>query len=263
VKWFLTHQAGLPALHESSSPELLYNWTEVIRRLEKEKPWWVPGSMQGEHALFFGHLVGELLRRILRKNLGEMIRTELRARYQIDCYIGVPVFEYIRCADLVGFSHNFRRRYLNNENSLLYKALNNPPSLFEEKIVNSEKWRSAEIPSVNGHATVEALARFFGSLALAKSCGECLGLSSELVSEATLVHSSGIDQVIQRERNWGLGFQIFSKGSFGARGLGGFFGLGNFDAEVGFAFVTRTMCDFSIAESIAAALEQSLKCKLL
>ena len=42
----------------------LYDWELMTTALAAQKPWWTPGAKHGYHAMTFGYLVGELVRRI-------------------------------------------------------------------------------------------------------------------------------------------------------------------------------------------------------
>src|SRR6266568_4669995 len=74
VKMLLNHQSGLAALREPLPERGFYNWELMIKALEKEEPWWRPGSMHGYHGFTFGWLVGEVVRRVSGKSLGTFFR---------------------------------------------------------------------------------------------------------------------------------------------------------------------------------------------
>lgn len=63
VRQLLCHQAGLPGLRRRVEVEDLYDWERMTGWLAAEEPWWKPGSLHGYHALTFGWLVGEVVRR--------------------------------------------------------------------------------------------------------------------------------------------------------------------------------------------------------
>src|SRR5215472_4634377 len=64
VRMLLNHQAGLAALHQPVPPGAFCDWELMVSMLEKEEPWWKPGSMHGYHGFTFGWLVGEVVRRV-------------------------------------------------------------------------------------------------------------------------------------------------------------------------------------------------------
>ena len=42
--------------------------------LAETAPWWTPGTAHGYHAITYGHLVGEVIRRWLRPTVGAFLR---------------------------------------------------------------------------------------------------------------------------------------------------------------------------------------------
>src|SRR5690606_34425284 len=74
VRWLLSHQAGLPAIREPLPPEALYDWDAMTGALAAQAPWWEPGTRHGYHALTFGHLVGEVIRRASGRTVGAWFR---------------------------------------------------------------------------------------------------------------------------------------------------------------------------------------------
>lgn len=68
-------------------------WTtpQWQRALADATPRHVTGTMNGYHAMTYGWLVGELVRRITGASLGEFVQTHIAAPLGLDgCYIGTP-----------------------------------------------------------------------------------------------------------------------------------------------------------------------------
>jgi CubicO group peptidase (beta-lactamase class C family) len=63
-RMLLDHSAGLPALRERLPDGAAFDWDFMVERLEREAPFWAPGTRVGYHALTYGWLLGELVRRI-------------------------------------------------------------------------------------------------------------------------------------------------------------------------------------------------------
>src|SRR6516225_10618688 len=70
VSALLSHKAGLAAIRAPLKPEDLFSWEKVTTELARQEPWWIPGTRHGYHAITFGWLVGEVVRRISGKSLG-------------------------------------------------------------------------------------------------------------------------------------------------------------------------------------------------
>src|SRR5205814_4144461 len=90
VKMLLNHQAGLPALRQPLPEKAFYDWDFMVKALEKQEPFWKPGSMHGYHGFTFGWLVGEVVRRVSGKSLGTFFREEVAEPLGLDFWIGLP-----------------------------------------------------------------------------------------------------------------------------------------------------------------------------
>ncbi|CAF0830240.1 unnamed protein product [Rotaria sp. Silwood1] len=86
----LSHRAGLP--YTSSPIDQFRNWTAMIHTLEQEQPLWHPGIAHGYHAVTYGWLAGELVRRVdsKKRSFGQFIKDEIATPLQIEFYIGLP-----------------------------------------------------------------------------------------------------------------------------------------------------------------------------
>jgi len=229
VRHLLSHQAGVVALSAPAPTELFFDWAEMCRRLAVEPPAWEPGTAIGESALFYGHLVGELVRRVDGRRIGAFLRAEVTAPLGLDFAFGLSAADQSRAAELTGLDESFRRP-APGEPELYERAVGNPPGARDPAVVNSARWRAAEIPAVNGHGTARAVAGLYAALL------EQRLLERSVLEEATSVQASGIDRVFGERAAFGLGFGIDEDG-FGMGGLGGSFGGANRDGYA-IAFVT-------------------------
>ena len=78
----------------------------------------------------------------------------------------------------------------------------NPPGYSSMGVVNTAAWRSAEVPSTNGHGTATGVARFYAALL---EPGRLL--SPDLLAEATRAQSEGYCPILHEEVTFGLGFK--------------------------------------------------------
>ena len=77
VRRLLNHQAGLPAVRDPLPSGCFYDWSLMVDALAREEPFWRPGTRNGYHALTFGYLVGEVIRRVDGRSLGAFFRDEV------------------------------------------------------------------------------------------------------------------------------------------------------------------------------------------
>ena len=260
VRHVLAQQAGLLVLREPQPREVLLDWDRLTAVLAAEPPRWEPGTRHGEHAAFYGHLVGELVRRVDGRSPGRFLAEEVARRWRLDFHIGLEPAEQARAADLVDPDGDWLRTTLDDPRPLLVRSLVNPPGLLDVDFVNSAPYRSAEIPAVNGHGSARGIARFYAGLAAGGILDGVRILSTEIVDELLRPQASGFDELLEREVSWGLGPQVEPDGSFGMGGLGGFVGYGarRRDLRFGYGYVTRRLGGHDRSEACELAFEEAL-----
>ena len=255
VRYLLTHQAGLPAVKEPLPPDALYSWETMTRALAAQEPWWEPGARHGYHAITFGYLVGEVVRRISGKSLGTYFREEVAEPLGIDFHIGLDARHDSRTAEMIPApppppdQPNMFEEMLKNPDSMQAKAFMNPPVAMDRGTVNSREWRGAEIPAGNGHTTARALARVYGALSRGGEVDGVRVLSSEAIGRATVEQVNGEDAVLTLDSRFGLGFMLPgplaymgpNPRAFGHPGAGGSLGFADPDAKVGFGYTMNQM----------------------
>ena len=73
IRHLLTHTAGRVTVPDVS----LIDWDRSVAALAAMAPDWPPGEVVCEHALTFGHLGGEVVRRVDGRSLGRLMADEL------------------------------------------------------------------------------------------------------------------------------------------------------------------------------------------
>ena len=160
----LAHRSGLVVLDEDAPEEVFYDWDRMCTLLAKQPPAWEPGTAHGESALFYGHLVGEVVRRTDGRSLGRFLADEVCGPLSLDFQVGVAEQDLGRVADLTGFDEEFRRAGVEGRSDLYVRALDNPPGALDPAVLNRTAWRTAEVPAVNGHGTARAVAGLYVAL---------------------------------------------------------------------------------------------------
>ena len=107
VRQVLSHQAGVVALAEPAPTEAFYDWDWLCRLLAAQEPAWEPGTAHGESALFYGHLVGEVVRRVDGRGLGRFLREEVCGPLGLDYFVGLTPAEQRRAVELTGLAEYF------------------------------------------------------------------------------------------------------------------------------------------------------------
>jgi len=247
VRHALCHRAGVPAIRAPLSNEDLWDWGRMTSALAATEAWWEPGTRHAYHANTYGHLVGEVARRVTGVTPGAGVAALARS-VGADLHVGVAPGDLDRCADVVLASRSpgstgldvtgpGRRHADADAGAMVELAYFNPPGYSSIGVENTERWRRAEVPSTNAHATATAVARVYGAL-----LEEGRLLSPGLLRQATGVQSEGYCPVLGEDAAFGLGFKPSTArrpfgpnpGSFGHFGTGG--ALGFADPVAGLAF---------------------------
>src|SRR5580693_149434 len=101
VRFLLSHRAGLPAIRKTLPPEALYDWKTMTDAIAAQEPWWVPGTKHGYHAITYGWLVGEVVRRASGKTLGTYFRDEIATPLGLDAHIGLDAKHDSRTSNII------------------------------------------------------------------------------------------------------------------------------------------------------------------
>src|SRR5690242_3826952 len=142
VRQLLSHQAGVVALDEPAPTETFYDWDRLCSLLAAQEPAWEPGTAHGESALFYGHLAGELVRRIDGRGLGRFLREEVCGPLGLDFSFGLAAAGQARAVDLTGVTEHAQQQLAPGAPELYRLAMSNPPGALDTAVVNGSAWRA-------------------------------------------------------------------------------------------------------------------------
>ena len=71
----LGHRSGVIGPRTRMGWSQTTDWDLVCERLAASEPWWKPGTAQGYHMVSFGFILGEVVRRVTGRTIGEYLRT--------------------------------------------------------------------------------------------------------------------------------------------------------------------------------------------
>ncbi|MEU0506823.1 serine hydrolase domain-containing protein [Nocardia sp. NPDC005998] len=206
IRHLLGHTSGVSGWERPIELADIYDTEAASARLAAQPPWWEPGTASGYHALNYGHLVGEVIRRITGRTLGQIFAEELAGPLDADFHIGTGPEHHDRIAPLVPPPLlEFDMAALDQE-SILVKTLTSP--LLDISEANSAAWRTAEIGAVNGHGNARSVARVQSLV----SCGGELN-GRRFLSEKTIdlifeQQSDGADLALLLPLRFGLGYGL-------------------------------------------------------
>jgi CubicO group peptidase (beta-lactamase class C family) len=252
VRQLLTHTAGLPYFPVARDASAWSDWDLLCADLADASPEWPPGTVAAEHALTYGHLLGELLRRVDGRSPERFVAEEIAAPWRLD--FGFGTTEPARCAELEFDRPDRPELLLGEPGSVHARAIANPPGSSDLAVLNSDLWRRSVIPAVNLHATADSLARFYSGLLAGGVLDGRRLLAAELVADLITPHFTGPDLFIGRPTTWGLGVQLEPDGTWGMGGLGGNAAWADPAAGHAIAYVTRRIGDFDRVGAVDTAL---------
>ncbi len=206
IRHLLAHTSGVSGWERPIEVADIYDAEQAAARLAAQAPWWEPGTASGYHALNYGHLIGEVIRRITGRSLGRFFAEELARPLGADFHIGTGPEHFDRIATLVQPQlPNFDLTAL-DQDSVLIKTLTSP--LLHVSETATSAWRQAEIGAVNGHGNARSVARVQSVV----SCGGELSgrrfLSPKTLDLIFEQQSDGVDLALLTPLRFGIGYGL-------------------------------------------------------
>jgi CubicO group peptidase (beta-lactamase class C family) len=271
VSWLLSHKVGLPDTEARLSYEQMLDWDTVAAALADSAPLWEPGTQHGYHAVTYGWLVGEVVRRVSGRSLGEFFAEEVAGPLGLEFWIGLPDEQVDRVSKLIPMAPPEGLPMMAAEEgtgggdgsapkgliemldmllgpgNLAGRALAAPGGASADQDVwNDPRTWAAQIPAANGITNARGLARMYAGLV-----GEVDGV--RLLDEATLNAAiepqvEGPDAVLVFPIPFALGFMRHSDmspmlggRSFGHYGAGGSVGLADPERRIAVGYAMNQM----------------------
>ncbi len=282
VRMLLNHRAGLPVIRQTLAPGGLYDWEYMTGMLAAETPFWEPGARQGYHATTFGHLVGELVRRVDGRPFDLFFREEIAGPLTLDFHLGLSEKDEARVAPIIRADPPSQRE----PRSLFLERMANDPESIQSLMVKNTGRRSpgdhdsreahaSVLPSSGGITNARGLAGMYAPLAT----GGSPFVDADSVRQMSAVSSAtGIDATLLIGLRISLGFwkssdnrqgppgardsMILSEEAFGHPGMGGSLGFADPGAQISFGYTMnkqgRGVCLNERGQSLVDAVYRSL-----
>jgi CubicO group peptidase (beta-lactamase class C family) len=258
VRHLLNHQAGLPAVRDPLPAGCFYDWSLMVDALAREEPFWRPGTRNGYHALTFGYLVGEVIRRVDGRTLGAFFRDEVAGPLGLDFWIGLPPEQEGRVAPTIPAAPPGPGDPVP---SFYVAALTDPTSVQGLVLANTGGYmllpgesdtrtaHAAEIGAVGGISNARGLAGMYRALALG---GAPLVDPDQLAVMGAVSSATSVDAVLLVPSRFTLGYVktadnrylpladregvLMSEEAFGHVGMGGSHGFADPRARISFGY---------------------------
>jgi CubicO group peptidase (beta-lactamase class C family) len=232
----LSHQTGVPQTPVGYTPDWLPDWDRMCRGIAALKPMYPIGQRTAYHSLNYGHINGEILRRVDGRTIAEFLQDEICKPLGINgIYLGVPDRELHRVAvltDAPPAPADYDARMVGE-----------PAGSYVAKVFNRREVQQASIPGSGGIMSARGLARHYAMLA---NWGELEGvrvLPEARVRAGIELQSFEWDEVYWIRARRALGYRrgrdtgpLASEEAFGHVGGGGSFGYADPARRLGIGF---------------------------
>jgi CubicO group peptidase (beta-lactamase class C family) len=206
IRHLLSHTSGVSGLDQPAVVEDLYDLDKAAVRFAAQAPWWPPGTASGYHALNFGHLIGEVLRRVTGMSLKQFVASEIAGPLGADFQIGAAEQDWSRIADVVPPPPlPFDLEALGMDSPVV-KTMTGPPA--EASAANTAEWRSAEIGAANGHGNARSVARILSVISRGGEVDGVRLLSPETIELIFREQANGVDLVLGVPLRFGIGYGL-------------------------------------------------------
>ncbi|MFD7279946.1 serine hydrolase domain-containing protein [Streptomyces sp. NPDC059862] len=274
VRHLLTHRAGVPILDRPLTPSEAADPDLGAAAVAAQTPVWEPGADHGYHAQTYSWLVGELIRRVTGREVGEWIADEIAGPVGADLWLGLPADRAARVGRVGQVTPPETAGALKTRpKRAVADAYADPASLTRRAFAaitplpdeNDAAYRAAALPASNGIGTAEGLSRFYASLIGDVDGGQRL-FTPETAELARAEQSAGPDRTLVVTTRFGLGYMLdgaasplLSPASFGHPGRGGALGFADPEAGIAFGYVTNGFRKSVTADPRAQALVRAVR----
>jgi CubicO group peptidase (beta-lactamase class C family) len=159
IRQALSHAAGIPQIPDDWDLTNLGDWNAVCARVAQLQPIWPPGTNHEYHAITFGWIIGEIVRRVDGRPFAQFMQEEICRPLGITgMYVGIP-YDF---QGIIALAEEPEPLPVQS-NSLGFYSI---PTRIQPLCawVNRPDIRRACLPASNGIMSARAVARFYASL---------------------------------------------------------------------------------------------------
>ena len=273
VAQLLSHQCGLYTVDGELTLAEALDWSTITARLAATNPRWEIGSTHGYHALTYGWLAGELVRRVdpKHRSLGRFVADEIVGPLAAELWIGLPESHEPRVSPMIGGLNQTPEdvdpavramlEQFMGPNSPGGQALSLNGAFGGDGTFNRRDVHAAEIPAANGITNARSLARIYAATIGEVDGVRLLAPSTVETARRTVTPNGEPDACLIMPTTFGMGFMTHGQftpyagpGSFGHPGAGGSVAFAQPERELGFAYVMNQMATNLANDSRAQVL---------
>jgi CubicO group peptidase (beta-lactamase class C family) len=205
--------------------------------------------------LNYGHLIGEVIRRITGRRLGEFFAEHIAGPLGADFHIGLPPSEFHRVADMAPLPSPVKPPDP-DPHSVAFKTWTNPA--VPPDCSSTEGWRRADIGAANGHGNARSVARLQSAVACDGEVDGVRLLSPRTIDRIFEVQGEGVDLVLGIPLRMGVGYGLLPQGRVCCwGGAGGSLAMIDADRRMTFAYVMNRMAPGTVGPIAWALFERA------
>ena len=272
VSHVMSHSAGLPGWDKPVSVTDIHDADKVAALFEEQAVWWEPGKELGYHAISIGNIMGEIIKRISGKSVGNFFREEIAEPLNIDFHIGLDDKHHDRVAEIHQPAVEDPSTLFDmEEGSIMHRVMTN--GIMTSPDALTPEWRRAEVPAAGGHGNGRSIAESMALIANGGSYKDKQLFSEETAQHALKEQIQGTDLVLGEPLRWGIGFALPINNStwhsyftgdqvcFWA-GWGGSMSIADMEKKVSFGYTPYMMEEGAIGAERSMNLGKSLSDQL-
>ncbi|QTJ67390.1 beta-lactamase family protein [Rhodococcus sp. ZPP] len=206
VRHLLSHTSGVSGWDKPFTVEDMFDLAESTKQLAAQAPWWKPGTMSGYHALNYGHLIGEVIRRIDGRTLGRFVAEEIAGPLGADFHIGLNPPEFGRVSNVVPPPPLPIDLASLDPESVIVKTFTGPGP--DASAAWTPEWRQAENGAAGGHGNARSLARIQSVVACGGEIDGVRLLSPDTIALIFEEQSNGVDLALGQPIRFGIGYGL-------------------------------------------------------
>ncbi|MEO0492174.1 MAG: serine hydrolase domain-containing protein [Actinomycetota bacterium] len=271
ISWAISHRVGLASVDDPPPLEEILAVTPIVDALAAQAPLWEPDGSHGYHAITYGWIAAEILRRVTGTRMNEWLQANVVEPLGVEFHMGLPESEHGRVAPIRNAPPPSDPEMLALMMSVMGPgtmggralSLDGRFNLVGENTFNRGDVWSSEIPGAAGITNARSLATIYA--ATVGDVGGVRLLDDATRERATIPVTEGPDKSLVMETKFGMGFMLpdgvlplAGPRSFGHSGAGGSLGYADPDLGIGYGYVMNQMAGGLMGDPRATRLTEAV-----
>ncbi len=245
----LGHECGA-IFSDTANPSDWYSYEKQCAAIAAQEPAFTAGTNGAYNTVNIGFILGEVVRHVTGKNVGQFIRDEISLPLNAEYQIGLKDEEAERLSDMHLNTENAFWAMGADPNSNLHRAWSGKPASGD--FLNSEHIRKGIFPAFGGHGNARGVATIYAALAGNGQLNGVRILSENAVKRAAQLVWERKCYMTGWDLRMGLGFEQNSPyyipmgdnpKAFGKFGSGGAIGFCDREKNLSFSYATNFQCE--------------------